>query len=178
MCSVPFTIPTIRVTAAPTFNAYVRFQLWFFFRQVKWLIPFSVLGLLCFLCWPLFASAEISLLSRYRACLGVLILPGIIFGLGPVSVILSARKRWQEAAELRVPKIYIFSASSIEILADTFRSTMAWSLITVARNGADQVLLGGAQNVFYLVPMKGFDSPDSYSRFRELVAGKVADSKL
>jgi hypothetical protein len=173
------TVPVIRVSTVPTFGAYLRFLLLLAFRQVRFLIPFALGLLILFFVFPFMPFIESrGVIATYRDSLPMLILPGIVFVLIPVSNVWAARRRWRDAAELHVPRTYVFSDTGIEVIADTFHSEVAWSHIVIARKSAGQVSLGTAQKLFYLVPVGEFESSQSYDQFRLLVTQKVANSKL
>ena len=103
----------------------------------------------------------------------VLVLPGILFVLVPLSVYHGARKRWNSAPELRVPRTYYFSDTGISIAAETFKAEFAWTHIVAAFKSRDHVLLGTAQRQFHFVRTSDFESPEQFARFLELVKRNV-----
>jgi len=172
------TSDDIKLSTTPTFGAYLRFVMWAAFRQVRWLIPFAVLALVCFLLAPVIPFERQGPLARYRASLAVLILPGIVFALLPLSSYLGARKRWRAAVELRAPRTYVFNDSGVDIAAGSFNSEVAWNHVVTADRHRDQILLGTAQKQYYLVPVHDFESREQFGRFLELVRCKVPNCRL
>ena len=172
------TSDNIRIATTPTFGAYLRFVMWAAFRQVRFLIPFAIFALICFLLAPVIPFEQQGTLARYRASLAVLILPGIVFVLLPLSSYFGARKRWQTAVELRAPRTYVFNDVGVDIAADSFNSQIAWKHVVTADKHRDQVLLGTAQRQFYLVPTQDFESQEQFGRFLELVKSKVPNCRL
>jgi hypothetical protein len=169
----------VSVQTTPTFPAYLRFILSTAFWQVRFLIPFAILALLCFLLAPIIPFEEAAgAMAHYRDAIELLILPAIIFLLIPISNALAARKRWRTATELSVPRTYIFSDSGIEVIAETFRSTVAWSHIVSARRSRTHILLGTAQKLYYLIPVVDFGSAESYAQFKYLVNERVRNSNV
>jgi len=172
------TTDTIRVSTTPTFNAYLRFVMWHLVRQVWFLIPIAILLLICFLLAPLIPFEQEGAAARYRASLGALILPALVFVLLPLSTYFAARKRWRLAADLRAPRTYVFSETGIELLSDSFKTQITWSHVATAYRRPDQILLGTAQKQFYLVSLRDFESPEQLNQFLELVRRKVPRSRI
>jgi hypothetical protein len=172
------TFENIRIATTPTFGGYLRFAMWMGLRQIRFLVPFAIFAFIAFLLAPVVPFEQQGAVARYRASLGVLILPGIVFVLLPLSIYCGARKRWQIAAELRAPRTYVFSDAGIDIAADTFNSQVAWTHVVTAYKSRDQILLGTGQKQFYLVPVEGFESREQFARFLELVKSKIAHCRF
>ena len=172
------TSDAIRISTTPTFGAYLRFVVWAALRPVRFLVPFAIIALVCFLLAPVIPLEQQGAVARYRASLAWLILPGIVFVLLPLSSYFGARRRWQSAAELRAPRGYVFSDEGVDVTADSFNSHVAWKHVVTADKQRDQVLLGTAQNQFYLVPLDDFESKEQLDRFLGLVKSKVASGRL
>lgn len=168
----------IRVSTTPVFRDYLRFLMWFSFRQVRLLIPFAIFAIVAFLLAPLVPFEEKGAIARYRAALGTLILPAIVFVFLPISNYLAGKKRWKAAIALRAPRVYVFSESGIEVIAETFHSEASWKHVVSAYQQKGQVMLGTAQRQFYLVPMAAFESPAQRAEFLDLVKRNVPACKL
>jgi hypothetical protein len=172
------TTDSIRISTTPTFSAYARFVMWAAFRQCRFLVPFAILALICFLLAPVIPLERQGAMARYRASLSGLILPGMVFVLLPLSSYYAARKRWQNATELRAPRTYVFSDEGVDIAAQSFNSHVAWKHVVTADQHRDQILLGTAQKQFYLVLVDDFESQEQFDRFLELVRSKVANCRV
>ena len=171
--------PAIRVSTTPTYQSYRRLMLWTAMRSQRRLMPWAILAIFCFLVAPTIHLGDPPQpMASYGSAWAVLILPGIVFVMVPVSIILVARKRWRTVPELRAPRAYVFSDAGIEIVADSFHSTFGWDLLVTALRSGDQVLLGTGQNLFYFFRVTDFSSPEDYERLRSLVSSKVADCRL
>jgi hypothetical protein len=100
--------------------------------------------------WPSFWRAMIPLLVI------ALSLP-LIF----VLIRYTARKRWNAAEELRVPRDYEISEEGIQMSGGSISGKMEWRHITQAELADGFVLLKTAQNQFYYFPTARVQNPDA-----------------
>ena len=145
---------------------------------MRLLTVFAVFAVIMYLVGPLLPQESDSGATMYLYGLPVLILPAIVFVLMPVNVYYAARQRWQAAGALSEPRSYTFSDAGVQVAAETFEGFVAWSHIIAAERVGGLILLSTAQQQFYLIPVRSFDSDEAVVRFSRLVAAKVRKCRL
>jgi hypothetical protein len=168
----------MRVTTTPDRSVYLRFLFWVGRRQFRFLTPFAVLSIVCFLLVPFLPAQESGLPLRYRDAWPVLFLPGLLFVFVPLQIYAVGRKRWRELPEIWEPRTYVFNDRGFEVVGQSFRTQQDWSLLRIAYKHRDMVLLGTGQRQFFLVSLRDFESPELVDRFLTLVKSKVAKCKF
>ena len=164
-----------QVEVKPIFADYLRLNLHVIFRRLRvvaGLAVFSLLGFLLGLPWMPFEGNP-DLLTRYRGGLPLLILPGIVFILLPLSVYWDARRRWKSADELREVRRYQFTESDIEVLGTTFSGRTDWKNIIRAERAGPLILLVTSQQAFYIIPIRAFPNTSEAEKFRRWLKEKI-----
>jgi hypothetical protein len=166
----------ISVTVAPAFADYLRFNLRFIFRSPV-ILFFGLFPLVLGLCYPLMPGIQVRL-DNVAYLLPMLITPTLFFVIIPLSVYRAAKRRWRDSLELREDRTYSFTEAGIQVTGTTFAAFVAWSHIVAARRSTDQVVLSTGQQLFYLIPVRAFESDEMWDRFCRLVESKVSGTRL
>lgn len=122
--------------------------------RLRMLLPFAV-GLLlifCFSPWVLPRSAEMNPLERYLASWPLLILPMLVgFMLG--SVYSAAKKRWNEAEEVRGDKHYEVSDEGIRMEGSGVNGALEWRHVAGLEYEKGWIFITTQQGVYYYFPL-------------------------
>lgn len=166
----------ICIQFTPTFLQYKQFVEYTAKRRTRWLRPFGVIALVCFLFVPLLPfEGNPTLLAKYTTCEGFLILPGVLFVFLPLSVYFSAKKRWNTAAELRALRNYEFSDAGLSVSGETFQGFTKWVNIVRAEASGQLIFLYTGQALAYLIPVDCFEDLEQVETFKTLVRKHVTD---
>jgi hypothetical protein len=166
----------IEVAAAPTFGGHARFVAGRL-PKVMWLVVAQ--GALCvvwYLLNPLIPPPPDGETGSWRATTGTLVW-GLLFAVAAPSLVAwSLWSAWRRSPELHAPRTYRFDERGIEIVAEAFRSSLSWSVITAAEVAGGQLLLKTGQPLWVCVPLSAV--PDGkVAALRELVSRHVRDSR-
>jgi len=88
------------------------------------------------------------------------------------------RRLWRTAPEMSEPVTYIFSESGVQTIGQTYSTTVSWSSIGTAERISSIIFLGTGQRLFYVVPVKAFESEADFEGFCNLVEKNVAKCNL
>lgn len=166
----------IDVAYEPTFRDFLAMNRWTVRRRWRVLRCLSAVMIALFLASPFLfhdPAAEGLLLSYARSS-GVLFLPAVFLVILPANLYLAAKKRWNDAPEIREPRRLAFSEDGIAVAGSTFSGRVAWSHITGAETHRGLVILKTNQNMYYLFSEKGFPDDARREAFLSLVRMKVS----
>jgi hypothetical protein len=135
----------IQIVTEPTFEQYLTLNRRAASRQLRFLKPFAVLGIVCYALSPFFPTEErVSVARMYLSYLPALILPAIVFVLLPLSVFSNAKRQWRSMPVLSEPKTFTFSDAGVTIAARSVQSSLAWHLLARAESFGSLVAIFSA----------------------------------
>jgi len=156
-------------TYEATREDFLRLNRLLYWRQLRLLIAFAVASLLLFAAYPFLAVRSRGIMESYSSVWSILILPGLV---GFLIFVLerAARKRWQDAVEIRASREYTIDDAGIHVKSATFNGFLAWEHLNDWKEAGGLLYLRTAQNQYYFFPLALVPDP---AGLRALVAAKV-----
>ena len=168
----------IRFEVTLMFEQYLAYQRIHLRRLFRFLRLIAYLSLVCFLFAPAFPlDGNPSLLQKYVDLWTLLILPGLIFVLAPISLARGARKRWKAVSELQETQRYELTDRGLSVTADSFHGSMEWKYFRRAETAGDMILLWQGQPMARIIPMAALGGQENVEAFKALLRSKVPDCK-
>jgi hypothetical protein len=123
---------------------------------------------------PADGAEEMNWQAYWRSIIPLLVAPFVVAPLVVLFLRRAARKRWNAAEELRVPRDYEFSDDGVRMSGGSISGAMEWRHIVQAEMANGFVLLKTGQNQYYYFPTSVL--PD-FNAFLNLVSKHVKVTK-
>jgi hypothetical protein len=156
-------------TYEATREDFLRLNRMLYWRQLRMLIVFAVVSLFLFVVFPFLAVRSPGILESYSVAWIFLILPGLV-GFSIFALERAARKRWQDAAEIRASREYTIDDAGIHVKSATFNGFLAWEHLNEWKEAGGFLYLRTTQGQYYFFPFALVPDP---AALRALVAAKV-----
>ena len=156
-------------TYEATREDFLRLNRLLYWRQLRVLAVFAIAALLLFIAFPFIAIRPIGILESYRSTWGILLLPALVV-LMIALLEWSARKLWQNAAEIRATRNYQIDEAGLQVTSATFNGFLAWEHLNDWKEAGGFLYLRTTQNQYYFFPLSLVPDP---AALRALVAAKV-----
>ena len=164
----------IRIEYTPALRDFQRFNWYLLYRRFWWLFLVACLLLLYFAFAPFMPQQDHpSALTAYGRAWGALLYPVMFLIVVPLTAVISTRRRWKNAAEIREPRSYEFSDAGIKVAGPSFQASVSWQNIGRAETTGTLILLFTRQNLAYLIPEGSFQSEKDANEFKALLRQKV-----